>query len=276
MRQTDNSPLGAIRRVGSAIASALRRHPLATVFGGTYFTLRLLLVIVAFALPFYLWPIGDWVFGVEQQGSFSAYYTEGELRDEFVAALCALGALLIVYRGFTWLEDWALNLAGIAAIIVALVPEQTSDLHGVAAVAFFIFGAYVVAFRSWDTVGLIKEDALRLSMKSLYVAMAILMAASSLMVYFVVSENDPKHVTFWIEASGVLGFGVYWLVKTIELRRIDLDSLSERAEITAEPVSWNRVFRPLIVDTTERLPRRQSERDAKSGKSSQGSAAPAN
>jgi hypothetical protein len=274
MMQADSSPLGAISRIGAAISAAWRRHPLAAVFGGTYFTLRLLLVVVAFALPFYLWPIGDWVFGVDQQGSLSGYYTQGDLRDEFVAALCAMGAMLIVYRGFTWLEDVALDLAGVAAIIVALVPEGTSDLHGVAAVAFFIFGAYVVAFRSRDTVELIQDDALRWLMKVVYVAMAILMAASSLLVYFVVSENDPKHLTFWIEASGVLGFGVYWLVKTIELKRIDLDSLSEQAEITAEPVTWNRVFQPLIVDTTTRLPQRQSARDTKSGKSSQGSAAP--
>jgi hypothetical protein len=54
-------------------------------------------------------------------GSISAYYYTAA-HSVFVAALCAIGVLLIAYRGGTDTEDNLLNLAGILAFIVAFVP----------------------------------------------------------------------------------------------------------------------------------------------------------
>ncbi|WP_299562034.1 hypothetical protein [uncultured Mycolicibacterium sp.] len=53
--------------------------------------------------------------------SISAYY-HSAAQGPFVVAVGALGALLIVYRGGSDLEDELLDLAGVLAFVVALVP----------------------------------------------------------------------------------------------------------------------------------------------------------
>ena len=35
---------------------------------------------------------------------------KGVMRNEFVGILFAVGALLIAYQGYSWLEDYALNV----------------------------------------------------------------------------------------------------------------------------------------------------------------------
>ncbi|MEU0497268.1 hypothetical protein [Mycobacterium sp. NPDC006124] len=57
------------------------------------------------------------------QTSISAYYYTSA-HAVFIAALCALGAMLIVYKGSNDTEDVLLNLAGILALIVAMVPTS--------------------------------------------------------------------------------------------------------------------------------------------------------
>ena len=57
------------------------------------------------------------------QTSISAYYFTSA-HGVFVAALCVIGALLIVYKGSNDTEDVLLNLAGILAFIVAMVPTS--------------------------------------------------------------------------------------------------------------------------------------------------------
>ena len=52
------------------------------------------------------------------QGSISAYYYSAA-HSVFIAAVCAIGVLMIVYRGSTDTEDELLNLAGMSAFIVA-------------------------------------------------------------------------------------------------------------------------------------------------------------
>jgi hypothetical protein len=59
-------------------------------------------------------------------GSISAYYYTSA-HAVFIAALCAIGAQLIVYKGSTDTEDTLLNLAGILAFIVALAPTQLPE-----------------------------------------------------------------------------------------------------------------------------------------------------
>lgn len=55
------------------------------------------------------------------QDSISAYYYTAA-RNVFVAALCCLGIMLIVYKGSADAEDVLLNLAGTLAFFVAFVP----------------------------------------------------------------------------------------------------------------------------------------------------------
>jgi hypothetical protein len=68
--------------------------------------------------------------GVCFEGSISAYYFTS-VRAVFVAALTALGACLIIYRGNTPGEDIALNASGALAFVVAFVPTHTPRAMGV-------------------------------------------------------------------------------------------------------------------------------------------------
>ena len=57
------------------------------------------------------------------QTSISAYYFTSA-HAVFIGAICAIGTLLIVYKGSRDTEDILLNLAGILAFVVAFVPTS--------------------------------------------------------------------------------------------------------------------------------------------------------
>lgn len=62
--------------------------------------------------------------------SLSAYYWTGA-HDVVVAALCAVGALLVAYTGTHDVEDALLDVAGFLAVVVALTPtEPTTGCPG--------------------------------------------------------------------------------------------------------------------------------------------------
>jgi hypothetical protein len=104
----------------------------------TYRVLRLGLGWSAIFLPLTLWLVGL-ARGVSLQGSMSAYY-HTDTRDVFVGVLFAAGAGLYLYRGFSRIENWMLNAAGLFAIGVALFPARADagriTLHGICAVLF--------------------------------------------------------------------------------------------------------------------------------------------
>lgn len=60
-------------------------------------------------------------------GSISAYYYTAS-RPAFVASLTAIGACLVIYAGNTPREDFALNLSGVMAFVVAFVPTPLARL----------------------------------------------------------------------------------------------------------------------------------------------------
>jgi hypothetical protein len=60
-------------------------------------------------------------------GSISAYYYTSA-RAVFVACLCAIGACLVIYHGNTSREDFALNVSGFLALVVAFVPTPLNGL----------------------------------------------------------------------------------------------------------------------------------------------------
>ena len=87
----------------------------------TYFALRaglvvlVLLLFVAVALE---------ILGVGcRLGSISAYF-HTSVRSVFVGTLCAIGALLLIYRGNTDTENMLLNFAGFLAFLIAFVPTE--------------------------------------------------------------------------------------------------------------------------------------------------------
>ena len=91
----------------------------------------------------------------------------GTMRNWFVGLLFATGALLFVNQGHSRKEDWALNLAGVLAIGIALFPmpwdcyHHSFSPHGFCAVSFFVCIAFVSAICSRDSLELIKDPKVR-------------------------------------------------------------------------------------------------------------------
>lgn len=141
----------------------LQRHITAT-----YINLRIGVAALAIILPLVLWIGGRLLFDLPLQASMSAYYHAGDgaMRDVFVGVLIAVGAFLYLYKGFTILENTALNLAGLLLVGVALFPMDWNcgnacgglSLHGTFAILFFLSIAYVCIFRASDTLDLIEDE----------------------------------------------------------------------------------------------------------------------
>lgn len=214
------------------------RHKLWNVGWGTYFTLRTWLMVLAFALPLALWWGGELFHNLSLQGSISAYYHKGDgaLRDVFVGSVIAIAALLIVYKGFSGFENWALNIGGVALVIVALVPDNRSTdiadalpwLHGGSAITFFICLAYVALVRSGDTLDLVPDEGLRDRFRRLYLIVGGLMIGSATLAGLIAWLSGFGAVVFWVETAGVWSFAVYWYFKTLEMRTSHADALAAR------------------------------------------------
>jgi hypothetical protein len=198
----------------------------------TYFTLRSGIAILGFALPILL-PVGAKIArDVPLQPSLSAYYFAGAgaMRNEFVGILVTVGAFLYLYKGFSRSENVALNLAGIFAVCIALVPMPWNcgttcspvSVHGTAAVLFFLCIAYVCLFRAMDTLSLL-DDPQRVarykrSYRILGASMVISPVAALLVNALLQRRGEESLGVFFIEGFAVWVFAAYWSVKSRELR----------------------------------------------------------
>lgn len=223
----------------TATAEAAEENAILENISASYFLLRRGLALLALALPILLWLGGGWD---HLQGSISAYYHysaagdlnygAGTVRDVLVGILWAAGAFLFFYKGYSWQEDWALNVAGVAAVCLALFPMDwpsddsaqpslVSIVHSISAVLLFLAMAYVCLFRSGDTVGLMKDEERQRVFKRRYVVLGTLMIVIPLTVvllhYLVPGPADTSPLVFAIEVAGIYVFAAYWLVKSHEI-----------------------------------------------------------
>lgn len=114
----------------------------------SYVYLSLSMGIVAAALPLLLIAAG----GYDGHYSISTFYHVSDLtRNIMVGCLCAEGVFLILFHGLSKLENWILNVAGVAAISVAMNPMPVDQcgpgpaitLHAASAILFFLCLAIV-------------------------------------------------------------------------------------------------------------------------------------
>jgi len=221
----------------------------------TYFSLRIGLAVMAFAFPILL-LIGGYFAKVPIQSSMSAYYHaslhalsgspagQGVMRDVFVGILFAVGVILFLYQGVTRLEDYALNLAGMLALGIALFPMQWSSgpkelagkLHEAFAVSFFVCIAYVAIFRAGDTLPLIPDKARRKCYRRLYIGIGWAMIGfpvlAFILAFFPAFRN---YKILLIEFCGIYAFGSYWVVKTCELSGTNFDRKAAQGKIQVAP-----------------------------------------
>ena len=235
----------------------------------TYFALRVGAAAIAFIFPVLLWGGGK-VAGFTLRDSMSAYYwatavqpcpcgenpdhsckkvgrevdlaltpspreralEPGTMRNWFVGLLFAIGTLLYVNQGHSQKEDWALNLAGLLAVGVALFPMSWScyrhsfSPHGFCAVSSSCLCiAFVSAICSRDTLALIKDPKVRAKYQRTYIGLALAMIVAPIAAYifnFITSRSSP---VYWAEVFGIYAFAGYWCVKTKEMSGPDIKRL---------------------------------------------------
>lgn len=213
-------------------AGQLQKH-----MSGTYFALRVGMGVLAAALPLLLWLGGRLGDAEPLRCSMSAYYHSPTMRDTFVGALVAIGVFLYLYKGFSRQENWALNLAGVLAIGIAMVPTGPRcgegggpfTLHGTFAVLFFLSIAYVCVFRAPDTLSLIRDTQQAKRFRNAYRGLGALMVlspAAAAALTFLLQREARNSVVFFVEALAVFTFATYWLVKSREMSATDAERLA--------------------------------------------------
>lgn len=182
-----------------------------------YKALRLMLGIIALALPFLVTAIAQ----MPLPSISASYFTEA--RDEFVGLLFVVGGLMLAYNGHTNREAIAAKVAAICAILIALFPtakacgdpSQTATIHTAAAVLMFSILAWfcLVPFRE-NTKGQGGKKGRRAKLyficgSVIVAAMAVALIGKLLLTCQQAADLD---LVYWVEAIGLGAFGVAWIV----------------------------------------------------------------
>lgn len=220
----------------TAPAGSVERAAILASISASYFRLRGGLAVIALAFPPVLWLGAG---GHALAGSISAYYHVpgavfggGIMRDVFVGALWAIGAFLFFYKGYSAAENRALNLAGAAAVAIAISPMDwpegsaatlTGRVHGAAAIVFFLAVAYVCLARAGDTLTLLPVPRRRAFART-YSFLGTLMVVLPVGVaglHVLLGRAAFNVWVFAIEVAAIYVFAVFWLVKSREIALIE-------------------------------------------------------
>jgi len=232
----------------------------------TYKTLRLSLAVIAISFPIILAVGAYLIANLPLAGSISEYYHyfdvqrqeygKGVMRDALVGSLFAQAALLFVYKGFTRLEDYALNIAAFMAVGLAVAPMRWPapsaidpfTPHGVFATVFFVSIAYVCIWRAKDTLNLIADEKLRKNYARIYKIQGTAMLVLPLVIWgFLYYLPLKRSVIFFIETGSIYTFASYWLVKSHEAKNSGLDKKVADGELSMPVHGIGDVFRDLPV-----------------------------
>lgn len=193
----------------------------------SYLTLRKAVGVIGIALPFAL-AIGKLALeGPGLQSSVSSYYYT-IMRDVLVGGLAAIAVFLWAYKGYDREDDRAGNVAGTAAIGVALfpttpdidptLPEQlVGAAHIAAASVFFATLAYFCLrlFRRTDEASPTPEK-LKRNLVYTICGWTILACLPLIALAWLLAGTGPLSrlaPVFWLEALAIVAFGVSWLIK---------------------------------------------------------------
>jgi hypothetical protein len=233
----------------------LQKHILST-----YLSLRIGIAAIGMAFPLILAVGGYFYAGLCLQGSMSAYYhavgpSGRTMRDWFVGILFAVGVFLYLYKGFSRIEDYLLNVAGVFSIGIAIFPMDWSacqliacevsgqipcsgggskewiSLHGFCAITFFLCIASVCLFCADDTLPLIQSNDVRERLRKAYRLIGGLMIGSMALAYVFNTVLHNTARTFYVEAFGILSFAAYWWTKSWELGQTAAESRAIRGRL---------------------------------------------
>lgn len=197
----------------------------------TYLSLRAGMALIAFGFPLVVVASGFFLdTQLPLQPSLSAYYWASNTgfnpaRIPFVGGLCALGAFLYLYKGFTPKENIALNLAAVCAVGVACFPMAWTcqgcggwTPHGSFAVGLFACLVYVVWFRSSDTLPFLPPEHSPKKFAARYAVLGLAMALAPVAALTINWAMGAKWFVVLVETFGIWAFAAYWYYKTKELK----------------------------------------------------------
>ena len=217
--------------------------PLAEHFTRTYFDLRIGIAVLGAALPVMLWLGGSILDGDPLRSSMSAYYYSPSMRNVFVGVLVAIGLCLVLYRGFSTPENRALDVGGLLAVGVAMVPTSApgegptsrATLHAIMAILFFACIGYVCIWRASDTLSLIRDTRTARKLRATYRALGVAMVLSPLVAVAIATLVGSSSLVFLVEAAGVWTFAAYWSVKSYEMHVSDAEQLAMEGKLATTP-----------------------------------------
>ena len=167
----------------------------------------------------------------------------GPMRTWFVGNLFFIGAAMFFIKGFSKWEDWALNVAGVTAPCVALFPMAWPcdtghftyhSFHYPSAITFFVCIGFTCVFCSEKTL---KEMPTHLPNRKELIAfyrrwyrfLGAVMIVAPVLAWAL--AHNSSHAAFYLEAAGIAAFGTYWLFKTWELWKSDVEGRAFRGEL---------------------------------------------
>lgn len=231
----------------------------------SYSALRWAMATLGFSLPPFLVVSGIMRFWwlpepLPTQTSLSAYYhagggcltSYGVYRNLFIGFLCVIAACLIIYSGFSRLEDWLLNAAGVSLLLVALFPTSwsTADLgsmlakkcgndfvpfdastllgtnvpiHYASAILFFLFIALANISTAYDSVKRIQNSKSKHFWVKIYGAVRWIMPIGLLISALAAMLLDRSRLVLAVEWGGIYAFSFYWAVKSVEILKTGVD-----------------------------------------------------
>jgi hypothetical protein len=170
----------------------------------------------------------------------------GPLRNWFVGGLFIMGACLFLIHGFSIWEKILLDVAGVLAFMVALNPMPWKiqspagfPIHYVSAVAFFFMIALVCLFCSRKSLHYFPHRPNRKHYVTLYkrayMCLGLLMAASPVTARVFNDVTGQSSVGFWMEAFGIISFGTYWILKTLEFHQSEIEKRAIEGTLRVDP-----------------------------------------
>jgi hypothetical protein len=163
-----------------------------------------------------------------EYGSISAYYYSPAMNCTFMAMLIGLGALLYLYKGFSTEENWALNVAGAAVIVVACVPTSPPGatetplhavVHGTAAIVVFL-GLAICCWRcAPETLDFVQDPRMKAALLRAYQGLGIAMGVVPLVaIGLAFATGRANRWLFTAETAAVWTFAAFWLLKSAEMK----------------------------------------------------------
>jgi hypothetical protein len=169
------------------------------------------------------------------QHSISAYY-HTDARNLFVGVLCAIALCLFAYKGYSYIDNLAGNLAAIFALGVAFFPTSIhepfticlnkiidlgliGDLHLFSAAFLFLCFSFFSMFLFTKSKG--KKDRTKIIKNRIHRGCSVVMLVNILLIAIYFSLNNSLLVgwsawkpVFWLESFALWAFSISWLVKS--------------------------------------------------------------